>query len=211
MPLTPRRWRTILTGTAVAASAQAGLRSLLTTRKVNFTPLWAVNAARVTGDAALAADIAKLPEFERVIPDAVLERQAPATTVQKAKTQAKVNGVEWNIDRIGANRVWSDFDARGEGVVAGNIGSPVDFHHPALAAQYRGRKADGSLDHNHNRRDLNWCYLPGNTGPCDYNGISIAGTMQMGVAVGGTETDRIGVAPARNGSTRAPARRTGAI
>ncbi len=64
--------------------------------------------------------------------------------------QARVNAVEWNIDRINAPRVWSDFGDRGEGVVVGTIDSGAQFDHPELAASYRGRSPDGSVDHDYN-------------------------------------------------------------
>ncbi|GII95046.1 carboxypeptidase regulatory-like domain-containing protein [Sinosporangium siamense] len=169
-----------------AATAQASLRSLLTARKADFTPLWAVNAAKVTGDAALAAEIAKLPEVERVVPDLVIDVAPP----QPAKPQAEVNGVGWNLDRIGAPKVWSESGTRGEGIVVGNVGSGVQFSHPALAAQYRGSKADGTVDNNYNWYDATGACAA--TNPCDTQDY---GTMSTGAAVGGVAADEIGVAP----------------
>ncbi|GII94980.1 carboxypeptidase regulatory-like domain-containing protein [Sinosporangium siamense] len=181
--------------TAAAASSQAKLRSLLSGRKADFTPLWIVNAVRVAGDAGLAGEIAKLPEVERIEPDSVLEKPRGRTAGRPATTQAQVNGVEWNIDRIGAPQVWSEFGTRGEGVVVGSISSLVQFDHPAVAAQYRGKKADGSVDHNYNRVDFGECGNTNSPVPSRCTNVTSLGTPHMGVMVGGTATDQIGVAP----------------
>ncbi|SDG65554.1 Carboxypeptidase regulatory-like domain-containing protein [Sinosporangium album] len=205
--------------TAFAASSQAGLRTLLAARKARFTPLWIVNAVHVTGDAALAAEIAALPEVERIEPDIVLANgpvNAPGKSPGKspgnsaagvepdgpkgespARAQAAA-AVAWNIERIGASQVWSEFKTRGEGIVVGNIGSGVQFDHPALAAQYRGKRADGGVDHNYNWFDaMGTC----EGAPCDVCTISPScngygfGTPQMSLMVGGSVGDDIGVAP----------------
>ena len=43
-----------------------------------------------------------------------------------------INAVEWGIDRIRADDVWSTFGVRGEGIVVGSIDTGVNFQHPAL-------------------------------------------------------------------------------
>ncbi|GII94982.1 S8 family serine peptidase [Sinosporangium siamense] len=168
--------------TAHAETTQRTLRTLLTTRKAEFTPFWIVNTVKVTGDADLAADIAALPEVRRV----ELDRTIPAPKAAPGERMPKVNAVEWNIDRVGAPRVWSEYGTRGEGIVVANIDSGVQVDHPALAAQYRGRKADGTVDDNYNWFDVRrHCRT---SSPCDLNGH---GTHTMGIMVG----DSIGVAP----------------
>ncbi|GII94981.1 S8 family serine peptidase [Sinosporangium siamense] len=172
--------------TTHATRSQAGLRDLLRSTKATFTPFWIVNAVKVTGDAGLAASIAKLPEVERIEPDRVIPLWQPL----KGRQQPKVAGVEWNLDRIGAPRVWSEYGTRGEGVVVANIDSGVEFDHPALAAQYRGRKTGGAVDHTYNWFDAT-AECAGGT-PCDANGH---GTHTMGTMVGASGADTVGVAP----------------
>ncbi|MFF5213037.1 S8 family serine peptidase [Streptosporangium sp. NPDC000396] len=173
--------------TGLAASSQAGLRRLLTAEHADFTPFWIVNAIQVTGDTKLATEIAKLPEVERIEPSRAAKLPEPLPGEQVAK----VNAVEWNIDRVNAPRVWNELGTRGEGVVVANIDTGVQFDHPALATQYRGRRADGSLDHNYNWFDpAGVC--PG-AAPCDNNDH---GTHTMGTMVGGDGgANTIGVAP----------------
>ncbi|GII91927.1 carboxypeptidase regulatory-like domain-containing protein [Sinosporangium siamense] len=174
---------------AHATTSQAPLRELLTAKKAEFTPYWIVNAVKVTGDAALAAEIAKLPGVESIQPDRALPN--PMRAAQSTEVP-KVNAVEWNIDRVGAPRVWSEFGTRGDGVVVANLGvGGVQYDHPALVTKYRGRKADGTFDHNHNWFDPTRACAT--AAPCDT--FYAAGTRSMGVAVGGTAADAIGVAP----------------
>ncbi|WP_371784524.1 S8 family serine peptidase [Streptosporangium subroseum] len=173
--------------TELATSSQAGLRKLLTAQHVDFTSFWIANAVQVTGNAKLAAEIAKLPEVERIDPSRVTKLPDPLP----GKAEAKISAIEWNIDRVNAPRVWNELGTRGEGIVVANIDSGVQFDHPALAAQYRGKKADGSVDHNYN-----WFDPAGvcpSAAPCDNNDH---GTHTMGTMVGddgGANT--VGVAP----------------
>ncbi|GII91898.1 S8 family serine peptidase [Sinosporangium siamense] len=170
-----------------AESAQAGLRRLLTAAKADFTPFWIANAVLVTGDRKLAAGIERLPEVASISPDVEV---APPTPLPGAKTP-KVNAVEWNVDRVNAPRVWNELKNRGEGVVVANIDTGVQFDHPALATQYRGRNPDGTVDHNYNWFDPSLGCAIGT--PCDWNGH---GTHTMGTMVGDDGAgDTIGVAP----------------
>ncbi|OKH94857.1 carboxypeptidase regulatory-like domain-containing protein [Streptomyces uncialis] len=97
----------------------------------------------------------------------------------------------WNIERINAPRVWSEFGVRGEGIVVADIGTGVGLEHPALRDRYRGLTADGSYEHAYSWYDpMNYC--PGNA-PCD---TSFVGTSAVGVMVGDNGPGhRIGVAP----------------
>ncbi|GII91931.1 hypothetical protein Ssi02_21620 [Sinosporangium siamense] len=168
---------------AHAAKSQAGLRSLLTARKAEFRPLWIVNAVAVKGDAALAQAVANLPEVESVVPDRALPPPAKAP----GKEAPAAEGVEWNVDRVNAPRVWNDLGVRGDGIVVATIDTGVEYDHPDLVGKYRGRKADGTFDHNYNWfARLDDCGLA----PCDWHGN---GTHVTGTMVGGAGT--IGVAP----------------
>ncbi|MGW5159132.1 S8 family serine peptidase [Nonomuraea wenchangensis] len=166
-----------------AESAQRSLRQLLDARSADYTSYWIVNAVRVTADEKLATEIAKLPEVETIAPVRTLSLPKP----DKATAEARVNAVEWNIDRIGAPRVWSETGNRGEGIVVATIDSGAQFDHPELAASYRGKNPDGTVTH-----DYNWfdpARVCPTSAPCDNNGH---GTHVMGTMVG---ANGIGVAP----------------
>ncbi|MGV9378494.1 S8 family serine peptidase [Nonomuraea sp. NPDC003707] len=172
---------------STAERSQRGLRSFLQDSKAIFTPYWLVNAVLVRGaDAGLVKRLAERPDVARVRPAGSVSLPEPE---RAAKAAAQVAGVEWGVDSVGAPRVWSGFGAKGEGIVVATIDSGVQYDHPALAGQYRGRKADGSYDHNYNWFDPTLvCGVPSAT-PCDNNGH---GTHTMGTIVG---AGGIGVAP----------------
>ncbi|MEV4168152.1 S8 family serine peptidase [Nonomuraea sp. NPDC049709] len=173
--------------TRTAETSQAGLRKLLKAEHADFTPYWIVNTIRVTGDAGLAAEIAKLPEVAGVEPDIVADLPEPAPGVARAA----VGSVEWNVDRINAPKVWDELGDRGEGIVVASLDSGVQWDHPALVAQYRGTLPDGTADHDYNWFDPAGA-CPGRT-PCDDR---THGTHVMGTMVGGDGgANNIGVAP----------------
>ncbi len=166
-----------------AESSQAGLRKMLTSHGADFTPYWIVNAIKVTANAKLAAAIAERPEVERIEPVRTLTVPKP----EQGKAENKINAIEWNIDRVGAPRVWDELGNRGEGIVVANIDTGVQFDHPDLQANYRGRNPDGSVSHGYNWFDP--ARICSTSAPCDNNGH---GTHTMGTMVG---ANGIGVAP----------------
>ncbi|GAA3749588.1 hypothetical protein GCM10022225_37320 [Plantactinospora mayteni] len=172
---------------AVAERSQRDVRDLLTARKVRHQPLWIVNAVHVTGaDAKLAAELARRPEVRTVRTARTFAAPKPTPT----RTAAAAAGVEWNIERIRANRVWSEYDIRGEGIVVANIDTGVQYDHPALVRQYRGNLGDGRMDHRFNWYDP---YGDCSGEPCDTSGH---GTHTMGAMVGDDgEGNQVGVAP----------------
>ncbi|GII91899.1 S8 family serine peptidase [Sinosporangium siamense] len=170
-----------------AETSQAALRELLKRAGADFTPYWIANVVRVTGGAKLADSIVKLPEVERIEP----VRDIPMPKPRPAEKTAKVNAVEWNLGNINAPQVWAEAKNRGENIVVANIDTGVEFDHPAVAAQYRGRKGDGRVDHNYNWFNPFRDCTSGK--PCDDTGH---GTHTMGTMVGDDGTgNTIGVAP----------------
>jgi subtilisin family serine protease len=158
-----------------AERSQARLRRLLEASKVDYKPFWIANTVRVTAPKDVLAKIAVLPEVERVVPDGGVEIPKPSP----GEEQARVQAVQWNIDRIRAPEVWSTFGDRGEGIVVANVDTGVLFYHPALVGQYRGNLGGGSFDHNYNWFDpAGYCETPE---PCDNDGH---GMYTMGIMVG---------------------------
>ncbi|MFJ6166095.1 S8 family serine peptidase [Micromonospora orduensis] len=174
--------------TTTAERTQKGLRELLTARRAPHTTYWIANAVRVTGDRALADEIAKRPEVARIeaTRSYPLVRPQPTTA-----SRARTDGAEWGLTNINAPQVWSEFGDRGEGVVVATIDSGVQYDHPALVGAYRGNLGGGTFDHDHNWYDpAGIC--PG-AAPCDNNDH---GTHTMGTMVGDDGAgNQIGVAP----------------
>lgn len=171
---------------ATAESSQAGLRKELDEEGVDYTGFWITNAILVHGGTRELADsIAQQPDVAALTSPEVYQIPEPAP----GDEEPTVDAVEWGIDRIGADDVWSTFGVRGEGVIVGSIDTGVDFRHPALVRQYRGNTGN-AFSHDYNWFDpARVCGLPE---PCDNNNH---GTHTMGTMVGADGANQIGVAP----------------
>ncbi|WP_405904223.1 S8 family serine peptidase [Streptomyces sp. NBC_00656] len=173
--------------TAYAKTSQRGLTALLKQADATYTSYWISNTVKVTGSKALAAKIAARSDVASIEADDTV----PLPPAANGTNEAKVDGIEWNIDRINAPKVWNEYGVRGEGTVIGSIDTGVDYQHPALAAAYRGLKTDGTYDHAYNWFDAT--HTCGAAQPCDDQGH---GTHTMGTMVGDDGAgNSIGVAP----------------
>jgi subtilisin family serine protease len=168
-----------------AATSQAGVRQLLDSAGADYKTFWISNRIKVTGDAKLVDILAARPEVASI--EELKTYTLPTPVVE---TTTGPNAVEWGIDRINAPQVWSQFNARGEGIVVANIDTGVQFDHPALVGKYRGNLG-GSFDHNYNWFDPS--HICPTAAPCDNNDH---GTHTMGTMVGDDGgANQIGVAP----------------
>jgi len=177
---------------SVARASQAGVLAVLASRRIAHQPFYIVNVVRVIGDLATARLLAGRTDVERLVPERIHPLPPPAP----AAPRARVDGVEWNIARIGAELVWRQFGVTGQGIVVGNIDTGVDFLHPSLARSYRGNLGDGGFDHDYNWWDPAQVCGPSGSPPCDNDAH---GTHTMGTMVGGDGdgplADDVGVAP----------------
>ncbi len=174
-----------------AGRSQARLRGLLKAANVDYKPFWIANTVRVTAGPKLLEKIAALPEVERVVAERRFQIPKPAP----GRDQARIQTIEWNIDRIRAPEVWSTFGDRGDGIVVANIDTGVQFDHPALVRQYRGNLGGGVFDHNYNWFDPSEVCGSPSLAPCDN---VFHGTHTMGTMVGDDGdpgTNQVGVAP----------------
>jgi subtilisin family serine protease len=166
--------------TTHANSTQADLRAFFDKAGVEYTPYYLENAMEVRGGTLVRLYLLTRPEVDRVIPSPRL-RAAPEDLPSPGYLPQVEDGVQWNISMIGADKVWDEFNARGEGIVVGQSDSGVDGNHPAIAKQYRGYNSSD---------DYNW-FDPwdGTTSPNDENGH---GTHTTGTILG---ANGIGIAP----------------
>ena len=176
-----RRTFVFATLTRHADSTQAALRSALDGYGVHYKPYYLVNALEVDGGAVVRLYLLRRPEVDRVIPSPRLRPLPEAASPFTGNFTSVRSNTGWNIDMIGADRVWSDFGVTGEGVVIGQSDTGADGSHPALHDSFRGAATGG---------DYNW-YDPwnGSTLPTDAGGH---GTHTLGIILG---RDGIGVAP----------------
>jgi hypothetical protein len=178
--------------TRLASVSQGPLRTLLRSQGIDHQPFWIVNAIRISASPSVVRLLGQLPEVATVHPDRVISLPPRLEGTE----QATARSTQWGLDNIGAPAVWENFGFRGEGIVVANIDTGVEFDHPALRRQYRGVKADGTVDHNYSWYDpASICGTP-SLAPCDNSGH---GTHTMGIIVGDDDDaqapNRIGVAP----------------
>jgi subtilisin family serine protease len=153
--------------------------------------LFTANAIAATLNATQLKTVLTFPQVARIGVNGQAEilQNEPASWNWLQSIKGSPNTVEWNIAKIRADQVWSDFDIHGEGAVVGIIDTGVMYNHPALIAQYRGNLGNGDFDHNYNWYDLIGSQLV----PYDDNNH---GTFGSGVAVGDDGVgNQIGVAP----------------
>ncbi|HEX5749558.1 MAG TPA: carboxypeptidase regulatory-like domain-containing protein [Archangium sp.] len=175
---------------SVARSSQGDLRDQLRAHGLDHQSFWLVNAVRVKADDAALKALASRPDVDHILQEGDYRIPTPIPGTRSPPTPSDI---EWNIARIRAPEVWSTFGTRGEGIVIGSIDTGVQFDHPALARQYRGRLADGSLDHNYNWFDPSSVCGSPSLAPCDNVGH---GTHTMGTMAGDDDSgNQIGVAP----------------
>ncbi len=166
--------------TKFSNTTQSDLRIFLDKTGVKYTPYYLENALEVRGGTLVRLYLMTRPEVERVIPSPRL-RAVPDDAPAPGNISEVDGSVRWNISMIGADKVWDEFNVRGEGIVVGQSDSGVDGNHPAIRKQYRGATQGD---------DYNW-FDPwdGTTSPNDEVGH---GTHTMGTILG---SNGIGVAP----------------
>jgi subtilisin family serine protease len=164
---------------AHADSTQAELRQAFDRLGLEYTPYYLVNAIQVNGGPLLRLWLLTRPEVDRVLDNPWL-RPLPAPPPISPGSITSIQGPDWNLTTIGADRVWDELGITGQGIVVGQSDSGVQGDHPELAASYRGQGG---------QNDYNW-YDPwnGTTQPTDIGGH---GTHTLGTILG----RNTGVAP----------------
>ena len=168
-----------------ADRSQAPLRAELERRGVPYRAHYLINMIEVQSrpglrrafaDAAGVASVQFQPGVRR-IPHSIGIMQGDSSGPQ---------GVEWNVEKVGADQVW-ELGFTGQGVIVGSADSGVVWDHPALKDAYLGW--DGAkVDH-----EYHW-YDPWDGSPeaDDDNGH---GTHTTGTMVGLDGENQIGIAP----------------
>jgi hypothetical protein len=166
--------------TTHADATQFDLRAAFDRLGAKYTPYYLVNAIEVENSPLVRLYLLTRSDVDRVLHSPRL-RPAPEDALGIGPNTSVIENPGWNIQMIGADRVWTEFGVIGKDIVVGQSDSGVDGDHPALRGAYRG------LD---SGPDYNW-FDPwdGTTSPNDEGGH---GTHTLGsiLGVGG-----IGVAP----------------
>ena len=160
-----------------AERTQAPLRRSLERFGVAYTPYYLVNGVLVDGGPAVRQWLAGRSDVDRVLMDQRLRPLPGEAPVEHGSLDPPDGEPQWNVQLIGADRVWRQLGVTGEGIVIGTSDSGVDGAHPALREGFRGGD-DSWFDP--------WNATPA---PTDHGGH---GTHTLGTAEG---RDGIGVAP----------------
>lgn len=166
-----------------ANHTQADLRQILNLLHIPYTPYYLVNGIEVQGGLFLQLAFSLHPDVERILMSPAL-RPLPYPINPEIGSETIPEQTLWNLQMIGADKVWEEFGVRGQGIVIGQSDSGADWTHPELRNSYRGFNPGGQPVHNYNWLDV-WDF---DAEPTDYSGH---GTHTLGIALG----EQVGVAP----------------
>jgi len=161
-----------------------------------YEPFWVFNGLAVEGDLKTLLALAARPDVARIV---AVRRVRLVRDTRQTFSSAGDSSSNWNINHIGAVKVWNELGITGEGAVVASLDTGVDWSHPALKPGYRGW--DGSVaGHHYNWFDPDGILRPSGLGPSrtsQPNDPGAHGTHTTGTMVGdgGTHSTRIGVAP----------------
>ncbi len=187
-----------------AVSTQKDLINFLDGRNAAHKSFFIVNAIYSTGDLELVRSLA-LRDDVRVIEDNP-EVQIERTSTAEASNNLR-DGIEWGIEKIGADQVW-DMGFTGQGVIVAGADTGVEWDHPAIMESYNGWSTDG-VDHNYSWYDAvheisplhNDTIISPENNPCGLSSVVPCDDHNHGTHTVGTMTgddrmgNQIGVAP----------------
>ena len=168
-----------------AERSQAPLRAELGRRGVAYRSHYLINLIEVRERPGLRRAFARQPGVAAVMfqPGA---RPYPRSFRLPDMDASGPNGVEWNVQKVGADRVW-EMGYTGQGIIVGDADTGVAWEHPALKNAYLGW--DGQqAEHDYHWYDA-W---DGRPVPWDDNGH---GTHTTGIMVGLDGENKVGLAP----------------
>ncbi len=125
-------------------------------------------------------DLTRIPGVASIIEDGAIEYMQPVETMPSA---FKTNGNYSHLEAMNIPALWK-MGLDGSGRLICNFDTGVDGEHPALQSKWRGNSTSVSAS---------W-FAPHQTGITPQDPVG-HGTQTMGIMVGGTDTDTIGVAP----------------
>lgn len=168
---------------------------------LNYRPFHIVNAVAVFAvDKDQLDSLSKRKDIAKIVLNGKHRLQLPNPADLGEPVPTEAESFPFNITEIKAERVWSEFNVRGDGIVIAGQDTGYEWHHPAIKLQYRGYLA-GSVFHNFNWHNAIHSKEFGpiakscasGSEPCDDSGH---GTHTMGNMVGDDGADnKIGVAP----------------
>jgi subtilisin family serine protease len=170
----------------LAARTQAPLIALLEKRGIPYQSFWIVNMIQVTGNRALMDELSARADVKQIDANPHVRTNLPFPTALDAPDQ--VNGIEWNVTKVKAPKVWA-LGFKGEGRVVAGADTGVQWDHPALRGHYRGWNGT-TANHNYNWHDATAAHSPAPVDPHSH------GTFTVSQMVGDDgHGNQVGVAP----------------
>lgn len=158
-----------------AQQSQKEIIYLLQNSQVKYKTFWVQNSITVQdAPKSLIHQIAMRDEVDFIGSDEWNEMEHPES-LGESITTSEQNQVEWNVKWVNADKLW-ELGFNGTGTVVGGADTGIEFTHPALEHNYRGKTSQG-ISHNHNWfdgvRDFTPCRSPCGCNlkePCDDHG-----------------------------------------
>jgi serine protease AprX len=170
----------------VASRTQAPIIALLEKRGIPYQSFWVVNMIQVSGNRALLEELAARADVKQIDANPHVRTDLPIAGALDAPDQP--NGIEWNVTKVKAPKVWA-LGFKGEGRVVAGADTGVQWDHPALKDHYRGWNGSG-VNHDYNWHDATSAHSPTPVDPHSH------GTFTVSQMVGDDgHGNQIGVAP----------------
>jgi len=171
---------------------QAGLRSWMDARGIEYRAFWVANMVYAKLSAADLAALAARTDVSRVEPNPHIKLSQPR---QGGAAPDHVESIAWGVSKINAPKVWAK-GVTGQGVTIAGEDTGYQWDHPALKPQYRGWNGS-SANHAYNWHDAihsaNATCPANSKAPCDDHGH---GTHTAGTFAGDDHgSNQTGVAP----------------
>jgi len=137
----------------VANRTQSELVKYLDGKKLFYKRFYITNAIAVYSPTMeVVKELAARPEVEKISLDPNIKMSDPIVAPQTIQKTSR-RGIEAALVSIGVDKVWKEFNVTGKGIILASQDTGIQFDHPALARQYRGAKADGTVNHDYNWYD----------------------------------------------------------
>jgi subtilisin family serine protease len=170
----------------VASRTQAPIVALLERRGISYQSFWVVNMIQVSGNRALMEDLAARADVKQIDANPHVRTDLPIPGALDAPDQP--NGIEWNVTKVKAPKVWA-LGFKGEGRVVAGADTGVQWDHPALKGHYRGWNGSAA-NHDFNWHDATAAHSPTPVDPHSH------GTFTVSQMVGDDGLgNQVGVAP----------------
>lgn len=136
----------------LAQKTQQRIRALADTGKQagevqEYKSFYIINALKLKAQPSFIYKLAQLPEVKSIEPNFKIKPIDPIKKKKRSRRSlpAEVDGIEWGIKFISAQRVWEELGITGRGVRVGIIDGGTNYNHPALLKKFAGYVADGEV------------------------------------------------------------------